>query len=97
MPRGRFPAHRPPSAWVRTLIYGMPHAYAVTTADTSIRVSRSTLSELERFRKALRTRTADETIKSLMRLRRRELIARVYGSARLSTPFRETDRLDVDH
>jgi hypothetical protein len=75
----------------------MLHAARVATAITSIRVSRSTLSELERFRKALNTKTADETIKSLMILRRRELISRLYGSARLSRPFRESDRLDTDH
>ncbi len=68
----------------------------MTSAVTSIRVSRSTVSELERFRKALNAKTADETIRSLLKLRRRELISQVYGSARLSTPFRESDRLDAD-
>jgi hypothetical protein len=79
------------------VIYCMLHAESMSGAVTSVRVSRATLSELERFRKALRTDTADETIRALMLLRRRELISRVYGSARLSRPFTEADRLDSDH
>ena len=75
----------------------MLQAESVPAAVTSVRVSRATLSELRRFRKALGTRTADETIRALMLFRQRELISRVYGSARLSRPFTEADRLDTDH
>jgi hypothetical protein len=69
----------------------------MTAVATSVRVSRETLSELERFQSALKTRTLDETIRSLLALKRKELIAQIYGSARGVRPFREADRLDTDH
>jgi hypothetical protein len=74
----------------------MLHAILVASQSTSVRVSRSTLSELERFQKALQTKTADATIHTLLALKRRELIAAVYGSAKGVKPFRESDRLDSD-
>ena len=52
------------------------------------------MSELERFQVAIGARTLDETIHSLLGLRRKELIARIYGSARGVRPFREADRVD---
>jgi len=67
--------------------------------STSVRVSRGTLSELERFQAALRTRTADETIRFLLASKRKELIDRLYGSAggkRPYRPFKESDRLEAD-
>lgn len=77
----------------------MPHAAygrSMAPAATSVRLSRETLSELERFQRALETRTMDETIRSLLALKRKELINRIYGSARGVRAFRESDRLDSD-
>jgi len=68
----------------------------MASATTTVRVSRATLSELDRFQRALQTRTVDETIQSLLGLRRKELISRLYGSARVSKPFEESDRIDAD-
>ena len=70
---------------------------AMATAETSVRVSRSTLSELERFQSAIRVKTLDDAIRSLLNLRRKELVAQIYGSAHGVRPFRESDRLDTDH
>ena len=69
----------------------------MATSDTSVRVSRETLSELERFRGSIRAETLDQAIRSLLLLKRRELVARIYGSAPGLRPFREGDRLDTDH
>ena len=69
----------------------------MSTSETSVRVSRDTLSELDRFRTSIRAKTLDDAIHSLLTLKRRELIAQIYGSARASRAFRESDRLDVDH
>ena len=68
----------------------------MVAAITSIRVSRETLSELERFQGALGSRTLDETIRTLLAAKRKELVAQIYGSARGMRPFRESDRLDSD-
>jgi hypothetical protein len=78
-------------------IYGMPHARAMASAETSVRVSRQTLGELERFQAALGARTLDEAISSLLALKRKQLIAQIYGSARGIGRFREPDRIDTDH
>jgi hypothetical protein len=64
-------------------------------AETSVRVSRSTLHELERLRQLFDTRTADETIRKLIRERQSRVLDRVFGidKGRLA-PFTEADRLD---
>jgi hypothetical protein len=64
-------------------------------AATTVRVSRETLDELERFQQALKTKTADETIRAIMRLKRKELVDRAYGILKGKvSPFTEADRLD---
>ncbi len=68
----------------------------MVTAETSVRVSRSTLAELERFRSAIQAESLDAAIRSLLLLKRRELVAQIYGSAKGVRPFRESDRLDSD-
>lgn len=65
-------------------------------AISSVRVSRDTLSELERFQHALGSKSLDETIRTLLATKRKELVAQIYGSARGMRPFRESDRLDSD-
>ncbi len=68
----------------------------MATAETSVRVSRSTLAELERFRRAIQAGSLDAAIRSLLLLKRKELVAQIYGSAKGARPFRESDRLDSD-
>jgi hypothetical protein len=75
----------------------MPHAYLdMATAISSVRVSRETLSELERFQRALGSKSLDEAIRTLLVTKRKELIDQIYGSARGMRAFRESDRLDSD-
>jgi len=86
----------PESLVSRNVIYSMRHAsVGMGAAATSVRVSRDTLEELERFQRTLKTRTADETIRRLMHLKRKELADLAYGSlkGRVSA-FTEADRLD---
>lgn len=67
-------------------------------ADTSIRVSRSTLRDLERLRTALQTDTAEETIRKLIRERRSAALSRMLGSGKgRIRPFTEADRFDSHH
>jgi hypothetical protein len=62
---------------------------------TTVRVSRDTLAELERFQQALQTATADETIRTVLKMHRAVLIDRLSGSLRGQVGrFKETDRLD---
>ena len=64
---------------------------------TTVRVSRDTLNELERFQRALRTKTADETIREVLKLQRATVITRLSGSLRGKiTRFTEADRVDSD-
>ncbi len=64
---------------------------------TTVRVSRQTLAELERFQKALDTKTADETIREILKMQRRAIIRRLAGSLRGRVrPFTEADRIDSD-
>lgn len=64
---------------------------------TSVRVSRDTLAELERFQRALRTHSADETIREVLKLQRTAVIDRLAGSLRgRVTRFTEADRIDSD-
>lgn len=64
-------------------------------AESSVRVSQVTLRELEHMRRLLGTRTADETIRTLIRERRSRTLARAFGSAKgLLRPFSEDDRLE---
>ncbi|MGI0132132.1 MAG: hypothetical protein ACREDK_03420 [Thermoplasmata archaeon] len=69
----------------------------MSTSATTVRVSRDTLAELERFQRALRTTTADETIREVLKLQRNVLIQRLSGSMRGKlTRFTEADRVDTD-
>lgn len=71
---------------------------AMAGADTSIRVSHSTLRDLERLRTALQTDTAEETIRKLIRERRSAALSRMLGSGKgRIRPFTEADRFDSHH
>ncbi len=70
----------------------------MSAADTSIRVSRETLRDLERLRQTFRTDTAEATIRRLIQERRSKALARMFGSGRGQiTPYTEADRLASDH
>ena len=63
-------------------------------AETSVRVSRETLRELERLREVFHARTADETIRKLVRERRSRSLGRMLGSGKgVVSPFGEDDRI----
>lgn len=64
-------------------------------ATTSVRVSRETLRELEHLQKVFRARTADETIQTLVRERRKKVLERLQGSWKGLGPFTEADRLEA--
>jgi hypothetical protein len=67
----------------------------MSTADSSIRVSRETVRELEQLRQAFQTQTAEETIRKLIRERRSLAISRMIGSGKGKVrAFTEADRLD---
>jgi hypothetical protein len=64
---------------------------------TTVRVSRETRAELERFQRAFRTATVDETIRAIPRRQRAALVDGLSGSLRgRGSPFRESDRFDSD-
>jgi hypothetical protein len=66
----------------------------MATADTSVRVSKQTLIELERLKEVFHTRTAEETIRKLVRERRSHALHRMLGSGRgVVSRFVEEDRL----
>jgi hypothetical protein len=63
--------------------------------ETSVRVSRVTLRELDRLRTVFRTRTSDETIAQLIRERRSRALRRLAGPGQgVVSPFTEADRPD---
>ena len=68
----------------------------MSTAETSVRVSRETLAELDRLRAVFHTRTADETIRRLVRERRSRALNRMLGSGKGTvSQFTEEDRLET--
>lgn len=71
----------------------MVYWYALAASDTTVKISRNTLSELERLREEFSARSIDETLRTLIRERRRRLLANVFGSdkGRVSS-FTEEDR-----
>jgi uncharacterized Ntn-hydrolase superfamily protein len=67
----------------------------VALADTSVRVSRETLRELERLRELFHAQSADETIRLLVKERRSRALQRMIGSGRgIVSAFTEGDRLE---
>jgi hypothetical protein len=70
----------------------------MSSASTTVRVSRDTLAELERFQRALGTTSVDETIREILKLQRAAVIERLSGSLRgRVSQFTEADRIDSDH
>ncbi len=69
----------------------------MSSSATSVRVSRDTLAELERAQRALHTKTADATIREILKLQRGALIRSLSGSLKgRVTRFTEADRIDSD-
>jgi len=66
----------------------------MAVANTSVRVSRQTLIELERLKEVFHTCSADATIRKLVRERRSRALHRMLGSGQGSlSNFTEEDRL----
>jgi hypothetical protein len=64
-------------------------------AESTVRVSRATLRDLEQMRVAFNVRTADETIRKLIHERRSRALDRLIGSGRGKLRrFTEADHLD---
>jgi hypothetical protein len=71
---------------------------SMVAAETSIRVSRETLRDLEQLRQAFQTQTAEETIRKLIRERRSSALSRMFGSGKGRVrAFTEADRLESHH
>ena len=65
----------------------------MSAPTTTVRDTHDTVRDLERWREALHTRSANDTIRALMRLRARETIRSTRGIDRgRLTPFHEEDR-----
>lgn len=60
---------------------------------TTVKVSRTTLAELEKLRDKLRTRSLDDAIKALIKKHRQEVLREAFGSdyGKIK-PFTERDR-----
>ena len=70
----------------------------MSAADTSIRVSRETLRDLEQLRQTFQTQTAEETIRKLIRERRSAALTRLIGSGKGKVrAFTEAGRLESHH
>ncbi|MCI4326298.1 MAG: VapB-type antitoxin [Thermoplasmata archaeon] len=66
----------------------------MASTDTSVRVSRETMQQLEGLREVFQTQSADETIRKLIRERRSRALGRMFGSGKgIVTPFLEEDRI----
>jgi predicted CopG family antitoxin len=62
-------------------------------ATTTVKVSRTTLAELEKLRDKLQTRSLDDAIKALIKKHRQEVLRDAFGSDRGKIkPFAESDR-----
>jgi len=62
-------------------------------ADTTVKISRDTLSNLERLREEMKARSIDETVMALIKSHRRKILAGVFGvdKGRVK-PFTDEDR-----
>jgi hypothetical protein len=66
----------------------------MSAPDSSVRVSREILAELDRLREVFQTRSADETIRKLVTERRSKALGRMIGSGKaVVSKFTEKDRL----
>ena len=65
----------------------------MASSDTTVKMSRSTLSHLERLREEFHAKSLDETVKELIRSHRQKILGGAFGvdKGRLK-PFRDEDR-----
>jgi hypothetical protein len=49
-------------------------------SDTTVKISRDTLSNLERLREEMKARSIDETIMTLIKSHRRKILADIFGA-----------------
>ncbi len=65
----------------------------MASSDKTVKISRETLSHLERLREEMNARSIDETVRTLIKSHRRRILAGVFGADRgRIRPFREEDR-----
>src|SRR5713226_1940963 len=64
--------------------------YTLASSDTTVKMSRSTLSHLERLREELHARSLDETVRELIKSHRQRILGGAFGvdKGRLK-PFRD--------
>ncbi len=62
-------------------------------ADTTVKISRDTLSNLERLKEEMKARSIDETVMALIKSHRRKILAGIFGvdKGRVK-PFTDEDR-----
>jgi predicted CopG family antitoxin len=66
------------------------------TETTTIRVSKQTAKQLERIRERIQAQSIDETIQSLIKKRRKEILEKSFGIDKGTIkPFTEEDRGEV--
>jgi len=67
--------------------------FQIQISESTIKVSRSTLAELEALREAMKAKSVEEVIKRFLAERRRRILEEVFGvdKERLR-PFTEEDR-----
>jgi hypothetical protein len=73
------------------------YIYTMSSAETSVRISRHTLSDLSGLQKVWQTKSADETIRKLIKERRSKALESIRGTGRSLPPFAEADRLESHH
>jgi len=62
-------------------------------SDTTVKVSRDTLSNLERLREEMKARSIDETVRALIKSHRRKILAGAFGADKGRVrPFADEDR-----
>ncbi len=65
----------------------------MASSDTTVKISKNTLSSLEHLREELKARSIDETVRELIKGHRRRILAGAFGVDRGRVkPFTEEDR-----
>ena len=65
----------------------------VLASDTTVKISRETLSHLERLRAEMKAKSIDETFMALIKSHRRKILAGVFGADKDRVrPFAHDDR-----
>ena len=67
--------------------------YTSLASTTTVKISRETLSHLERLRGEMKARSIDETVMALIKSHRRKILAGVFGADKGRVrPFAHDDR-----